>query len=175
MKSDLNTFFSISRQIFGVCPKTRQIFRLSDCKIYLKTSPQKDWMDKLQDKEESITTREEKLDEKKNEMQEAARIKGRKAADKVIKKIDKVFSGRGLNPDDSRVIFHPVNFVVFDGMKDKEIDKIILLDEETKDSERKVLQKSIEKVIEKGLYEWETLRVTDAGGIAMDAKKSKGE
>ena len=48
MNSELIKFFSVQRQIFGVCSCCGDIFRLSDAKVYLKEKPQPDWMDKLQ-------------------------------------------------------------------------------------------------------------------------------
>lgn len=55
MKSDIVRFFGFQRQIFGVCPKCQDFFRLSDCKIYIKKKPLADWMDK-------ITLEEDRLD-----------------------------------------------------------------------------------------------------------------
>lgn len=73
------------------------------------------------------------------------------------------FMPRKLNPDDAKVIFHPVDYVVFDGLIDHNIRKVLILDR--KDAKDKKLQRSVEKVIEKRNYEWRTLRVLDDGGI----------
>ena len=64
MKSDLVTFYRIQRNIFGVCPRSGDLFRLSDCKVYLRARPTKDWMDELERKQELLSRREEKLDER---------------------------------------------------------------------------------------------------------------
>ena len=61
MKSELIKFFSVQRQIFGVCSCCGDIFRLSDAKVYLKEKPQPDWMDKLQKSEERLDNQEEKI------------------------------------------------------------------------------------------------------------------
>jgi hypothetical protein len=34
--NQLLKFFQLQRQIFGVCPHTGNVFRLSDCHIYVK-------------------------------------------------------------------------------------------------------------------------------------------
>ena len=39
MNSELIKFFSVQRQIFGVCSCCGDIFRLSDAKVYLKEKP----------------------------------------------------------------------------------------------------------------------------------------
>jgi predicted Holliday junction resolvase-like endonuclease len=70
-----------------------------------------------------------------------------------------------LNPDDAKVIFHPIDYVVFDGMKKESIKNIILLDRQEKGTDHRALQRSIEKVVERENYEWQTLRVQEDGKI----------
>jgi len=169
MKSDIVKFFGLGRQIFGICPKCNDFFRLSNCKIFLKKKPVPDWMDKITLKENRLTELEERLEEKKEELQEKAREKGRKLAQKAVRKIDPVFTPRKLNPDDAKVIFHPIDFIVFNGMKKIDsIKNIILLDREEKGKDHRSLQKSIERVVERENYEWQTLRVKEDGKIKIE-------
>lgn len=165
MKSDIIKFFSMQRRIFGICPHSGQFFRLSDCKVYRKIRPTHDWMDKLETEEARLAGIEERIDAKRDEMQEKAREKGRKEAGRQIKKVDRVFTPRKLNPDDAKVLFHPIDYVVFNGMKNNEIKNLLLLDRETKSVDHRRLQKSIEKTIDRGNYEWVTLRVEANGKI----------
>ena len=165
MKSDIVKFFTIQRQIFGICPHTGQFFRLSDCKVYRKVKPTHDWMDKLETEEARLDGIEERIEAKKDEMQEKAREKGRQEAGKQIKKVDRVFAPRKLNPDDAKVLFHPIDYVVFNGMKNNEIKNLLLLDRQTKSADHRRLQSSIEKTIERGNFEWVTLRVEENGEI----------
>lgn len=46
-------------------------------------------------------------------MREKDREAGRKRADKLIKKVDPVFAPLKLNPDDAKVVFHPIAFFSF--------------------------------------------------------------
>lgn len=46
-------------------------------------------------------------------MREKARKAGRKQADKLIKKVDPVFASLKLNPDNAKVVFHPIAFFSF--------------------------------------------------------------
>ena len=60
------------------------------------------------------------------------------------------------------MIFHPVDYVVFNDMKYSNVDGLkitLLLDSENRTTEAKKIQKSIMKAIDKGNYEWITLRV----------------
>ncbi len=167
--NDLFKFFSLQRQIFGVCPNTGKVFRLSDCNIYLKKKPEHDWMRRLDIEYDKTEKAEQKLDEKEEQIREKAKEKGRKEASKRTRKIDRIFSPLKLNADDSKVIFHPVDFIVFNGMKkitpNTQMKEIVLLDSRKTSSDKKRLQQSIDKVIKKENYEWITMRVLENGGI----------
>ncbi len=169
MKSDILKLFTLQRQLFGVCPKCNHLFRLSDSKIYLKKKPVSDWMDGLDLKSERLDRLSEKLDEKEEELREKAREKGRKEAQRVIRRIDPVFTPRKLDPDDAKVIFHPIDYIVFNGMKKgNSIRNIVLLDGREKEKFHRSLQRSIEKVVERKNYEWQTLRVQEDGKINIE-------
>lgn len=165
--NQLLKFFQLQRQIFGVCPHTGNVFRLSDCHIYVKKKPKPDWLQQIEAAQVKISNAEEKLDEKEEAIREKARIAGRSEATKMVRKIDKIFHPLKLNPDDSKVIFHPVDYIVFNGMKTGQMKNLILMDK-AKGTSDKRLQQSIQKVIEKKNYEWITLRVEENGNIKQE-------
>jgi predicted Holliday junction resolvase-like endonuclease len=148
MNTDLIKFFSYQRQIFGVCTCCGELFRLSECKVYRKDAPITDWKEKLEKQSIALDRFEEKLDEKMEAMREKAREAGRKQADKLIKKVDPVFAPLKLNPDDAKVVFHPIDFLVFNGMKAKELKNLIILDSSSKPSDLKPVQVSVFNAIE---------------------------
>src|SRR5882762_8157415 len=92
MRNDILEFFSIQRNIFGICPRSGQLFRLSDCKVYLKTRPRKDWMDEIDAETERLEMLEQRLLEKEDALRDKARDKGRRLAKVAIRKIDPIFS-----------------------------------------------------------------------------------
>lgn len=170
MKSDILRFFDAQRQIFGVCAKCGEFIRLSDCRIFIRTKPKKDWKDLLDAEADRLDSLAQKLEERKQELQERARLRGRVAAARVVKKIDPVFTPRSLNPDDAKVLFHPIDYIVFDGMKNADtVRRIVLLDRETSSVRHRHLQRSIENAIEKERFDWMTLRVSEDGGIQEEA------
>ena len=161
-------FFQYQREIFGICPCCNEFIRLSDCKIYKDERKSSDWLDKLGNEERKLDTLEAKIEEDLKFYNEVAREKGRKEANKKMKKVDKIFTPQKLNPDDAKVIFHPVDYVVFNGMKDEGAEgmkNILLLDGEKKTTEGKAIQKSIMKAVDNRNYEWITLRVDNDGSI----------
>ena len=164
-------FFQYQRQIFGICTCCGEFFRLSDCKVYQEAKAPTDWLDKLEKDERRIDLEEEKLIEALEELKEAARVRGRNTANRMVKQVDKVFHPQKLNPDDAKVIFHPVDYVVFNGMKDNKTEglkNILLLEGKKRSTEGKKIQKSIMKAVDKGNYEWITLRVENDGGIKQE-------
>jgi hypothetical protein len=90
-------------------------------------------------------------------------------AQKAVWRIDPIFTPRRLNPDDAKIIFHPIDYVVFNGMKGGErMRSVILLDREGATADQRRLQKSIEKTVERGRLAWQTLRVGDDGTITSE-------
>lgn len=130
--NQLLKFFQLQRQIFGVCPHTGNVFRLSDCHIYVKKKPEPDWLQQIESAQVRINNATERLDEKEEAIRDKARIAGRNEATKMVRKIDKIFHPLKLNPDDSKVIFHPVDYIVFNGMKTGQIKNLILMDKSKK-------------------------------------------
>jgi len=173
MQQQVIEFYSSLRQIFGVCPECEEIFRMSDCKLYQKKRPPGiDWKEKVDGEIARLDLLQEKLQEKINLAKEAAREAGRKQADKLISKIDPVFRPLQLNPNDAKVIFHPVDFVVFNGMNnnlgDTSIKNLLLLDKNGKSGEHLSIQNSIADTVKKENYEWLTLRVEENGSISEE-------
>ena len=62
-------------------------------------------------------------------------------------------------------MFHPVDFLVFNGMKNNDITNLVLFDREVKERGQKALQKSIEKTVSRENYEWITMRVLEDGSV----------
>ena len=166
MKQELVGFYRVQRNIFGICPKSGDIFRLSDCKVFLKGKPMHDWKDEIEHEFERVSRLEERLDEKEEQLREAARKKGRAQASRLVKSIDPVFTPRKLNPNDAKVLFHPVDYVVFNGMKSAtSIRNLVLLDRMAIGKDKKALQRSIEKTVCQGKYEWITIIINENGEV----------
>ncbi len=170
MNPDIFTFFDIHHQIFGICPNPgcSEFFRLSECRVFLRKKPELDWLDKIDKEQDRLDNVEQRINDKEEDLREEARARGRSLAQIAVKKIDPVFTPRNLNPDDAKVIFHPVDYVVFNGLKNGPVKNIILLDRLAKESTHRRVQESIEQVIHRGNYEWQTLRVQDNGEVKAD-------
>lgn len=165
MKKELVGFYRVQRNIFGICPHSGEIFRLSDCKVFLRTKPKRDWKDELDHESDRLDGMKDRLDQKEEQLREPARKKGRIQALQMIKSLDPVFTPRNLNPDDAKVLFHPVDYVVFNGMKAASMKNLLLLDRSGTTGDRRALQRSIEKTVSRGRYEWITISIDDHGQV----------
>lgn len=167
MDNDIIQSFQLMRQTFGVCPDCGDLFRLSDCNIFLKGKRSPDWLDNLEKKEKQILEARQKLILAKHDIAEQARGKGRQEALSIARTIDPIFTPKGLDPRDARVICHPIDYLVFDGMQENTMNRILFLDRQRPDTLSNSLQTSIAKTIESGNYEWRTVRVQESGSMTV--------
>jgi predicted Holliday junction resolvase-like endonuclease len=159
-------FFQYNRQIFGICPCCGEFFRLSDCNLYQGDAPETDWLDTLTKASEHSAAELAELGNRKSLIREQANIVGRERANKEVREIDSVFHPNGLSADDAKTIFHPVDFIVFNGMNGRNtggIEELVFLDGKKVTIEAQAIQNSIAHTVEKGEYEWIVLTVNDNG------------
>jgi len=71
----------------------------------------------------------ERLDGLEDKLRDAARAAGAKAAKKRLRRIDPVFSGSGLDPQDVKVMFDPVEYIAFRGLNGGEVREVLLIAE----------------------------------------------
>lgn len=161
-------FFGLQRSIFGICPHSQRIFRLSECRLVVN-SPRADWLDRLVSSEEQIERAEERLSNREYGLREKARALGRKQAQRLVRRVDPVFTPRRLDAQDAKPLFHPISFAVFKGLAARnKVSGITLLDGSGKSPERRTIQRSIERCISQHKYEWATFRVTTGGVVERE-------
>jgi len=161
-------FFQYNRQIFGICPCCGDFFRLSDCSLYQDELPAKDWLDSLNEAGERVVENLAQLNHQTSSVRDQANISGREIANQEVRVIDTVFHPNGLSADDAKTIFHPVDFIVFNGMNGQNTDgiqELVFLDGASATAEAQAIQKSIADTVAKGEYEWIVLTVDDDGVV----------
>jgi len=99
-------------------------------------------------------------------VEKRVRRSGRKLALKKISKIDKVFSRKNIDPRDTRLIFSPVEFVVFNGMTEyRKIDSLLFLGKHPESGSQEKILNSIGKVIKHGNLEFTQIRIDETGKV----------
>jgi predicted Holliday junction resolvase-like endonuclease len=128
-------------------------------------------MDELIEMDEALDDLEGNISESEEQIRIEARARGRRAAQRMIRKIDPIFAPLRLHADDAKVLCHPVDYVVFKGMNstpEKLTTGITLIDRQRSDANGRQLQRSIEKTIEREQYEWITLRIAADGSMQQE-------
>lgn len=167
--TDLGRLLREFREVLCLCPRCGEIHRLADLRLYTRGVPKRTALDLLDDEEGRLAKVEERLDRLEETFRDAARAAGAKSAKKRLRRIDPVFSGRGLDPQDVKLIFDPVEYVVFRGDAADDIREILLFAEPPSNLAAERAKESVAVAIRKGNVEFATLRVTEAGGIERKA------
>lgn len=170
MKSKRLVIFKEFQSILVVCPGCGEMHRLSELSLSYRGRIRHTWLDKLRENEDRIVRARDRFEEKRSEIRALAQKKAHRTASKQIPKLLKkcvpVIASHKYYPQDIKTLFDPIDFVVFDGMNQKdEVKKVILFDGPAHNRRRETIQKSIKTVVCKGNYEWRTLRLNIDGNM----------
>jgi len=181
--NNLILFIDNLQNILGMCPCCREIFLLTNAKLVFTDKKENkskyglflSFQKKIELQQRKIDKMEmslEKLEEKHwmalEEIREKSHESGRRSAKKILKKFDPIFSGRNIDPQDVKVIFDPVEYVVFDGMYNGSVKKIELVGRRPKTKKEENIEKSINKAIKQGDYSFKVLRIDKSGNINLE-------
>ncbi|MGA2270100.1 MAG: Holliday junction resolvase-like protein [Bryobacteraceae bacterium] len=122
-------------------------------------------VDTLRAAERQLDKEDEKLALTADALRGAAAKAGKRATKKLLRRIDPIFSGAGYDPQDAKVIFDPVTYVLFDGMSEGNVNSIVLLAGPAENKRTENLQSSIKQAIKKGNMEFKTLHVSNDGQV----------
>jgi len=157
----LSTFQSF-RTILCICPDCNQIHRLSDLRIKYSGKAPKTWLDTIEAKNIHLDMKEEKFEEKEAKIRAAAAERGRKRVGTMIQKLlVPEISQFKFNPYDIKLVTHPIDFVVFDGMNKDDLKRIFLLSKRTRSPELNSLRRQIEKAVTDKKFDWQVARYVD--------------
>lgn len=164
------------QELLAICPCCGDIFRLVEAKFTFPKSASRtcDYLEmvKLEDRvnrtEELLSGAEDRFDERLENQREKYVQAGRRRAKRKLKKIDPTFSGRNIDPQDVKVIFDPVEYIIFHGLSsDDGVQFIELVSRKPASRAEEKLTGSIDRVIKNGDIEFETLHMTDTGAFEI--------
>ena len=166
------------QSIYGTCPCCGEIFHLSEAKFQFPEEKEKhdpifkmkQYENKVVKAESRFEMYETRVEETLEQELEKARRKGQLLADRRLKEIDPLFSGRGIDPQDVKTIFDPVDFIAFRGMNsDSEIiTRIEFITFEPGYKKQEETIKSIQTAINRGNLEFRSIRVDKEGAIGIE-------
>lgn len=164
--------FRSFRTILCICPHCSEIQRLSDLRLKYPGTANKTWLDLYESKARTVEKKEISFKEKEKELREKANERGRKQVPLILKNlIHTEFTTLPYNPYDIKALLHPVDFVVFDGMNDKNVvNEIAFLSRRSDNLMLNEIRGSIKSAIKKGSYNWQVARVDTDGNVTYGPK-----
>ena len=167
--------FQQLKTILCLCPNCSSLLRVSQLHLRSTAPAPRTWLDdyddqiqKLQNKSGSVATKEDKLHSQEREMREKSRERGRKrVVSTVLKSMDDYFSKKKYNPYDIKPIIHPVDFVIFNGDHDKQVNEVVFLSKKSSNPNLAALQKSVDECIEKKNYDFKTAKISNEGKVTF--------
>jgi predicted Holliday junction resolvase-like endonuclease len=124
--------------------------------------------EELEDGFQRLQTKSDRFDSLEEKKREAARQLGQFAAKKRIRAICPFFVDQKIDPGDVKVLFHPVDYVVFKGMGRGRCASVDFIDHAPKSRNREIIQRTLDRAIRAGNMEWETFRVDENGRVTLD-------
>ncbi len=161
--------YQLFRKILAVCPCCGELRRVSDLRLKSKAEAEKTWLDEFDADSRKLSDKEQKFEEKEATLREEAAEKGRKIAEKQFQKaICPSLQKLKLNPYDVKAIFHPIDFIAFNGMTNQEEISDILLLAREQCATLAPIRKQIKKAVDAYKYEWQVARINNTGNIDME-------
>jgi len=170
MTSNIVNLFQSSRMILCICPCCGDIVRLSDLRLKYKGAAPRTWLDTFESKIKRLDEKELVFEEKESELREAAIERGRKKVPKMICKcLDTNIAKFNYNPYDIKALLHPVDFVIFNGLNEKEkLEEITFFSRKTLDPTINKIRSSLETAIDEERYDWHVARVSIEGKVKIE-------
>ena len=166
MMEDFVSAYTNFKSILCICPKCNLFSRLSQLRIFSAEKTQT-WVDQYEEKmrvlDKQITEHSLQQKKLKNEIIMKAR---EKLPALVRKALSSQIVNSKYNPYDINVVNHPVDFVVYNGMENGNVEDVVFLHSKNKIMEE--LHKSIHKTIENKQYDWKVARVSKDGELEFE-------
>lgn len=176
MSKLLETFQSF-RTIYCICPCCNELMRFSDIRLQYAGEAPETWLDKHEVKTLNFEKKENRFKEKEKDLRKKSTEKGRSQVPALVKRcFDKNLAKLPYDPYDIKALWHPIDFVIFNGLnrfnekKSDVIDDIVLISKKAKDKELNEVRKTVKETIENEEYDWRIARVTDRGVITLEDK-----
>ncbi len=164
------------QEVLAICPCCGEIFRLVEGKfIFPQKRPKTcEYLElvalegKVSDDEERLASAEERFEERMRAQRQKFVELGRRQAKKKLKKIDPTFSAKDIDPQDVKVIFDPVEYLIFHGLNSEDgVDLLEFVSRSPDDKRQEAIVLSVEETIRDGNVEFETLHMRDDGSFEI--------
>lgn len=163
--------FNEMKRIYGFCPCCGEIFRLSDATLLTRIRPPKTSFDRLRERENRLVRQQQRFDDAEEQIRDEARRLGQLAARRRLRAIAPFFSRRRIELRDVKVLFHPVEYIVFRGMSGKNCLSVDFIDHPAESVDRERIQSSLQATISSGRIDWQTFRIDEYGRVKVEGSR----
>jgi predicted Holliday junction resolvase-like endonuclease len=160
--------FQKMRQIYGFCPCCDEPFRLSDASLFFRSKPPTTEFDQIDAAWEKVERQKEYFEDIEEEIRQLARERGQRAAQRRVRSIVPFLKERRIEPADVKVLFHPVEYVVFRGLYHQNCAGIEFVDHLPESQYQERVLNSISESLKAGNVEWQTYRVNDDATVVLE-------
>jgi len=175
MTDSLLGIFQQLKTVLCLCPNCSSLLRVSQLHLRSTAAAPRTWLDdydgqiqKLQIKDDNVSRKEDKLYSQEKEMRKKSAERGRKkVVSTVLKSMDDYFLKKKYNPYDIKPIIHPVDFVIFNGDHDKQVNEVVFLSKKSNNPNLAALQKSVDECVEKKNYDFKTAKISNEGKVTF--------
>jgi len=166
MSANLAVLFQNMRTVLCVCPCCGELVRASDLHISYRGKAKKTWLDEHDEALMELDEKEAKFEEEEDEIRQKAIERGRQqVVERACSCLDSKIACYNYNPYDIKALFHPVDFVVFNGLNSEALENVTFL---THARNGDPTQQSLKSAIEEKKYYWKVARVTEEGGVKYE-------
>jgi predicted Holliday junction resolvase-like endonuclease len=160
--------------ILVVCPCCQEIVRLSEVRLSYAGKFVRTVLDPIQDQEHRLERRQERVDQRRDRLEgraeglrERARARAMAKAREAVQRIDPAVRKLRYDPQDIRVVAHPVDLVVFDGLGEGDEVRRVVFVARRRQGEAARMQRSVAEAVDGGRCVWETVRIASDGGVKV--------
>ena len=171
MREDVVNLFQSFRRILCLCPCCGNVVRLSDLRLTYKGAAPRTWLDTYELRLRRLERKEALFDEQEEKLRKAAVERGRARVPKLVRRcMDKDISSFRFNPYDIKALLHPVDFVVFKGLNEKDrIENIAFLARKSSNDVLNRIRDSLKSSIDREEYDFRIARVTIEGDVRLES------
>jgi predicted Holliday junction resolvase-like endonuclease len=167
MSTGLVGTFQDLKTILCICPLCGELVRVSDLHLSYRGKAPKTWLDEYERELQMFAKKEAEFEAKVSEIKKKAIERGRaQVVERACSCLDSSIAQFRYNPYDIKALFHPADFIVFNGLNaGEDLEDISFL---SKAKRRDDVQKSLKSTIESGNYDWKVARVKDDGSVTFE-------
>ena len=186
MTDSLLGIFQQLKTVLCLCPHCSSLLRVSQLHLRSTAAAPRTWLDDYDEQIKKLKIKDGliclKIFNSNNffgllifltlifkEMRQKSAERGRKmVVSTVLKSMDDYFSKKKYNPYDIKPIIHPVDFVIFNGDHDKQVNEVVFLSKKSKNPNLAALQKSVDECVEKKNYDFKTAKISNEGKVTFE-------